>query len=126
MAAWPTPFNPFRWVGYAEGANFQTIHDLNLNDEFDPLAGRVFYKPENLAALDAARKTATMERFFHFSQYPVWRMIPLSDPQGAVKVQAADLRFGAPPNLRFVATVVLDGQLRVLSEEFQYGLLAGR
>ena len=123
VAAWPTPFNPFRWIGYAEGNTFQTIHDLNLNDEFDPIAGRVFYRPENLAALEVARKTATMERFFHFSQYPIWRIVPLAEPQGALRVQAADLRFGAPPNLRFVVTVTLDRDLRVLSEEFNYGAL---
>ena len=123
VAAWPTPFNPFRWIGYAEGKTFQTIHDLNLNDDFDPIAGRVFYRPENLAALDAARKTATMERFFHFAQYPTWRIVPLAEPQGALRVQAADLRFGQPPNLRFIVTVVLDRNLQVLSEEFKFGMV---
>jgi membrane-bound metal-dependent hydrolase YbcI (DUF457 family) len=122
VAAWPTPYNPFRWTGYAEGANFQIIHDLNLNDEFDPLAGRVFYRPENLAALGAARKTETMDRFLRFAQYPIWRITPLAEPQGALQVEAADLRFGQPPNLRFIVTVVLDQSLRVMSEEFRYGI----
>jgi len=122
VAAWPAPFNPFHWTGYAEGKNFQTLHTLDLNEEFDPVAGRVFYKPDNTAALDAARKTVTMERFFHFAQYPVWRIVPLAEPQGALRVQAGDLRFGAPPNLRFVVTVVLDRNLQVLSEKFEFGI----
>ena len=122
VAAWPTPFNPFRWIGYAEGTNFQTIHDLNLNDEFDPLAGRVVYRPENQAALGAARKTETMERFLRFAQFPIWRITPLAEPQGALQVEAADLRFGQPPAMRFIVTVVLDQNLRVMSEEFRYGM----
>lgn len=124
VAAWPAAFNPFRWTGYAEGKNFQTTHDLNLNDEFDPLAGRVFYHPENEAALEAARKTATIRRFLHFAQYPIYRVTPLAEPQGALRVDAADLRFGQPPNLRFIVTVVLDQNLGVLSEEFRYGITA--
>lgn len=121
VAAWPTPFNPFRWMGYAEGKTFQTIHDINLNDEFDPLAGRVFNRPENTAAVGAARKTETMERYLHFAQYPLWRVTQLAEPQGALRVEAADLRFGQPPMLGFAATVVLDRNLQVLSEEFRYG-----
>ena len=122
VAAWPTPFNPFRWTGYAEGNTFQTMHDLNLNDEFDPLAGRIFYRPENTAALDAARNTSTVERYLRFAQYPIWRITPLAEPQGALRVEVADLRFGQPPALRFVVTVVLDQNLRVMSEEFRFGL----
>ncbi len=121
VAAWPNVFNPYRWMGYAEGRNFQTIHELNLNDEFDPLAGRVFNRPENAAALGAARKTQTMERYLRFAQYPLWRITPLAEPAGALRVEAADLRFGQPPALSFVATVVLDRNLQVLSEEFRYG-----
>ncbi len=127
VAAWPTPYNPFRWIGYTEGGNFQIVHDLNLNEEFDPLAGRVYYRLENLAALGAARKTVTMERFLRFSQFPIWRITPLAEPQGALQVEAADLRFGQPPDLRFVVTVVLDQNLNVMSEDFRYGMtLSGR
>ena len=38
-------------------------------------------------------------------------------------MQAADLRFGQPPNLRFVVTVVLDRELKVLAENFEYGMV---
>ena len=123
VAAWPTPFNPFRWTGYTEGANFQILHDLNLNDEFDPLAGRIFYRSQNLAALEAARKTATLDRYLHFAQYPIWRTTPLADPQGALQIEVGDLRFGQPPDLHFVVTVVLDPNLQVISEEFRFGVL---
>ena len=122
VAAWPTPFNPFRWTGYAEGANFQTLHDVNLNDEFDPLAGRIFYRMQNLEALGAARKTTTMERFLQFAQFPIWRTTPLADPPGALQIEVGDLRFGQPPDLHFVVTVVLDRNLRVMSEEFAFGV----
>ena len=64
-----------------------------------------------------------MDRYLHFAQYPIWRTTPLADPQGALQVEVGDLRFGQPPDLHFVVTVVLDQNLRPMSEDFKFGVL---
>ena len=122
VAALPTPVNPFRWVGLVEGGGFYQVNDgVNVLAEFDPADGRVFYKPEPGPALEAARQTDAFRVFLAFSQYPLWRVTPVAEPENGKLVQAFDLRFGAPPEERFAATALLDGELRVLRASFAFG-----
>ncbi|MCS6953165.1 MAG: metal-dependent hydrolase [Bryobacterales bacterium] len=122
VAAVPTPFNPFRWVGLAEGPHFYAVfRDWSLLEAFDPAAGRIYYKPEPGPEFERAAATDAFRVFLGFSQYPLWRLTPLAEPEGAKLVEAMDLRFGAPPNERFVASAVLDGSLRVVRAGFQFG-----
>lgn len=122
VAAIPTPFSPFRWVGLVEGAHFYAVfRDWSLLEEFDPAAGRVYYKPDPAPEFELAAATDAFRVFLAFSQYPLWRLTPLAEPEGGKLVEAMDLRFGAPPNERFVARAVLDGSLRVLTAGFQFG-----
>jgi len=113
VAAFPVSTTPLRWRGLVEGANFYAVYDFNLLDEFDPSGGRMFYKAEPSAAIEAARRTRTFEEFLRFSQYPFWRVTPVDAPENGVRVEAMDLRFGIPPNQRFVATAIVDRDLRV-------------
>ncbi len=122
VAAIPTPFSPFRWVGLVEGPNFYAVYrDWSLLEQFDPTAGRIYYKPEPRPEFARAAATGAFRVFLAFSQYPLWRQTPLADPEGGQLVEAMDLRFGAPPNERFVARAVLDPSLRVVSAEFRFG-----
>ncbi len=122
VAAIPTPFNPFRWVGLVEGPNFYAVYpDWNLREPFDPAAGRIYYKPDTGPEFERAAATDAFRVFLAFSQYPLWRRTPLADPEGGQLVEAMDLRFGAPPNERFVARAVLDSSLRVVTAEFRFG-----
>jgi inner membrane protein len=124
VAAFPRAASPFRWAGLVETAQFYSILDVNLLGEFDPTAGRVLYKPEpgprEAAAAAAARKTEAFRVFLNFSQYPYWRFTPADHPEDAIGVDVMDLRFGAPPHQRFVATAIVDRTGRVVRSGFAY------
>jgi inner membrane protein len=123
-AALPGPWNPFRWTGLVETAGFYSLVEVDLRKEFDPTAGRVFYKPEPRAAEEeawnAARGTEAFQVFLEFSRFPLRRFLPVDEPEGALRVEVNDLRFGAPPAPRFVAAAVVDQSGRVLRSWFVY------
>lgn len=120
VAAFPDFANPFRWVGLAEGGAFYVRYDLNLLAEFDPSQGQVYYKPEPGPAIEAARATAVFREFLRFSQYPYWRAVPVDEPEGAVLVEAMDLRFGPPSEPRFVAAALVRRDHRVERTWFRF------
>jgi hypothetical protein len=126
VAAFPDPVAPWRFRGLAETREFYSLHDLDLLRDFDPAAGRVFYKPEAGPALEAAGRTATFRDYLGFAQFPLWRVLPAEEPEGAVAVQAIDLRFGTPLQPAFVATAILNGRFEVLRSWFTFGAAAPR
>jgi inner membrane protein len=124
VAAFPTPFSPFYWKGLVETGPYYALYDLNLLGEFDPAAGRTLYKPElgpaQAAAADAARRTPAFRAFLDFSKYPLWRFTAQEEPQPAIRVEVMDLRFGAPPHPRFVASALVLPNGQVEQSGFQY------
>ena len=124
VAAFPRAASPFRWDGLVETDQFYSLLDVNLLGGFDPDSGRVLYKPEPVrreaAAAAAARRTEAFRVFLNFSQYPYWRFTPADHPEDAIRVDVMDLRFGAPPHPRFVATAVVDREDRVVQSGFAY------
>ncbi len=123
VAAIPTPANPFRWVGLVAGGGFFEVYpDLNLLAEFDPTAGRIFYQPESVPAIGRARSTEAFRIFLDFSQWPLWQTTSVAEPENGSLVQAMDLRFGIPPESRFVASALLDGGLHVVKSGFEFGV----
>jgi inner membrane protein len=121
VAAFPDPVVPWRFDGLVETREFFSLHDMNLRAGFDPNAGRIFYKPEPSAALDAAARTPTFRDFLRFSQYPFWRVQPAAEPDGNVTVEVMDLRFGSPVNPGFIATAVVNSRLQVVRSWFTFG-----
>ena len=121
-AVFPGPASLFRWRGLVEGQRFYVLYDLNLREDFDPASGRIFYKPAAGPEIEAARRTLVFRRFLEFAQFPLWRLVPMNEPEGAVRVEAMDLRFGEPPDKRFVATAILDRKLNVQHAWFTFGL----
>jgi inner membrane protein len=124
VAAFPDLVNPFRWKGLVETEPFYALYDLNLLGEFDPAAGRILYKPvlapaETVAA-DAARRTAPFQAFLDFSKYPLWRFRAVEEPEPAIRVEVTDLRFGASPQQRFVATALVRPNGQVVQSSFAY------
>jgi inner membrane protein len=126
VAALPDPANPLKWKGLVETADFYAVADLNLAAEFDPTRATVFHKPEPDPALDAARRTATFAEFLRFSQFPLWRVSPVSEPENGKLVEVLDLRFGTPLAPGFMASAVLSGKLQVLETHFQWGRIRPR
>ncbi|MBS1829281.1 MAG: metal-dependent hydrolase [Acidobacteria bacterium] len=126
VAAFPHFGNPFEWVTYVEMSNGVSMQRINLLFPYDPTAGTVYYPPQPSAALEAARRTSTVQRFLGFAQYAFWLATPLDRPEGATRVEVIDLRFGDPTSPRFVATVVVDAAGRVLEENYGFGPLQPR
>lgn len=114
-AAFPiSSTNPFAWAGWIERPEFATRFSMNLLADFDPSGGRIFYRPEPSPALEAARQADALRKFLDFAPYPLWRVTPLADPEGAQRVEVRDWRFP------FTATVTLDRANRILSSSFHY------
>ncbi len=121
VAAFPHFANPFRWTGLVETGNAYLLFDMNLlEDQFDPAGGRTFFKPRPSPAFEAASETEPFRVFDDFAEYPLWRLVPLSDPPGALQVQLTDLRFGRPGDGVFVATAIVDRNHRVQRAWYQY------
>lgn len=121
VAAVPGPANPWRWRGLVETRDFYAVEDLNLAGEFEPSRGMVLHKPEPDPALDAARHTVTFQEFLRFSQFPLWRVTPVPEPENGRLVEVFDLRFGAPSAPAFVARALVDSKLQVVQTSFRFG-----
>ena len=121
VAALPHPANPLRWRGLVETGGFYEVEDVNLAADFDPTRGTLFYKPEPNALLEAARRTPTIQEFLRFAQFPLWRIEPVSEPENGQRVEVLDMRFGTPLAPGFVASAVLDSNLRVIGTSFTFG-----
>ena len=126
VAALPDPANPLKWKGLVETGDFYAVEDLNLATEFDPTRATIFHKPEPDPAFDVARRTPTMQRFVEFSQFPLWRVSAVPEPENGKLVEAMDLRFGTPASPGFMASVLLSGRLEVLETHFQWGTVRPR
>ena len=126
VAALPNPANPLRWRGLIETREFYAVVDVDLLAPFDPSRATIFQKPEPNPALDAARRTPTFQKFLEFSQFPLWRVLPVPEPENGTEVQAIDMRFGSPAEPGFVADAVLNSSLKVVQAEFSFGKLQPR
>ncbi|MBI3681376.1 MAG: metal-dependent hydrolase [Acidobacteria bacterium] len=126
VAAFPHLANPLQWTGLVEGSSFVILHRMNLLLPFDPTGGATFYPPQPSHALDVARNTDTFVRYLRFSQFPFFQVTPADKPEGGMRVQAMDLRFGDPAAPRFVATAVLDAARKVVEENYTFGPLRPR
>ena len=120
VAAFPTFVNPLRWRAVAELREGYWISDINLNEEFDPTEGRVFFQPESSSAIQQAMRLPDFQSFVRFNQFPLWRVLPVSDVEGAVKVELFDLRFGDPTAPAFVASAIIANG-KPGQEGFQFG-----
>jgi inner membrane protein len=116
VAAFPTGVvNPFEWSGWVERPELAMHFSMNLLSEFDPTApDRVVYKPEPSPALDAARQAFAIQKFLEFAQFPLWRVVPLPEPEGGRRVEVRDWRFP------FTASAIVDPSNRVVSSSFHF------
>lgn len=120
LIAVPEFASPLRWTGVVELAGSYRVLTVNLMEDFDPAAGRQFFKPPMGPAMELAKQTEAFRCFLEFNAAPLWRATPLAEPEDAVKVELFDLRFGTPAEPGFVATAeVVQG--RVEKSDFQFG-----
>jgi inner membrane protein len=121
VAALPYPANPLRWRGLVETGDFYQVEDVNLAGEFDPARGMVFHKPDPHPALEAARHTPAIQEFLRFARFPLWRVTPVSEPENGQRVEVLDMRFGTPLAPGFLASALLDSNLRAVETSFTFG-----
>lgn len=111
ITAIPARWNPLHWRGIVEGEGFVEIVQVNLNEPFDPAAGRLDYAAQASPAIDAAKRTPTFEDFGRFNQLPFWKTTPVAE---GTEVELIDLRFGSPqyPGFEAKAWVEDSGEVR--------------
>ena len=126
VAALPHPANPLEWRGLVETGDFYAVENVNMAGDFDPTRADVFFKAVPDPALDAARATATFQEFLRFSQFPLWRLSPLPEPEGARQVEVVDLRFGTPAAPGFAVSAVVGSREQVMDTSFRFGALRPR
>jgi len=114
VAAFPVGSNPLAWRGLVETPTFFKQINVNVMGDFDPGAGATFYKPDNRAAIAAAKAAHVFQTFLSFDQYPRWTVTPVAEPEGGNRVELLDLR------LPFKADAILDSQNRVLRASMSF------
>ncbi len=113
VAAVASPVDPFAWTGLVEGATFYQRHaELHLLRRFDPSKGTTFYKPEAGRVLERAREAPEFRAILDFAGWPVWRVFTEPEPEGAVRIELSDLRFGPPGGSRYSVSALFDPQGR--------------
>jgi inner membrane protein len=120
VAAAPNAINPLRWTGVVETAGFFMVHRVNLLEEFDPAAGKLYYKSEPSPATEAAARVKEFQEFAEFSPFLLWRVFPGAEAGGVTRVEAMDLRFGTPEAPRFVMAALFDPNLALIRTRFAY------
>ena len=126
VAALPDAANPLRWRGLAETRDAYAVAEVDLMREFDPSGALSFHKTVLDPAIEAARRTHTFQVFLTFAQFPFWRVTPVSEPEKGKRVEVLDMRFGSPAAPGFMATAILDAQLRTVETSFTFGTVRPR
>lgn len=127
VLALPSAANPWSWTGLVETrAAWRVVPVDLLLREFDPEAGRTYYKPAAGSVRQPVLATETARVFLDFSQCPLWRITPAPQPDGAVLVRISDLRFGLPDDGAFTAEFLVDASGRVLRQQFAFGTMRAR
>jgi inner membrane protein len=112
VLAGPSPVNPLEWRGIVETESAFFVQPINLLLPFDPTEANYLPKPDSIPAREAIVTSRPFQLLDDFA--PALYVRTMAGADGAVLVEAIDLRFGDPPENRFklTATVGADGRLR--------------
>jgi len=115
VSAFPYAFNPFAWHGVVEAETFyETVPVNSLGPEVDPQRrARVYYKPEETPAQEAAERTQLGRVFLDWADYPLVEV--QREPSGEYRVQFVDLRYRYPGRSDLLSpTMQMDANFNVL------------
>jgi inner membrane protein len=119
--AFPAATSPFVWYGVVETENTLEEVEVHLGPGayFAPDRGRTNFKPDPVPALEAARMTESVELFLRYARFPHATVVRL---QQGFRIELRDLRFAAalPRRPGVMATVVVDDEMKVLSQELKF------
>ncbi len=124
--ALPGLADPSKWRGIVETPDAYRLFNLNLLGTFDPATDRVYYKPPASLAVIAVEKNPVIQRYLNFAVIPLFRTVPVAEPEEAVRVEIQDLRFGDPQEQRFVASAVVLPSGKVQDAGFSFGEIRPR
>lgn len=117
VGAFPAAVDPFKWKVVAE------TKDTFITGKYDTGDGLfkdrlVYRKPEPVPVVDIAANAPNAKSFLQFARFPLTSIERLND---GWLVRFQDLRFSSKPgDNRFVATVVVRDDGRVLSDGFKF------
>lgn len=117
VGAFPAALDPFKWRVVAE------TEDTFIMGEYDAGDGlfkdrMVYRKPEPVQAVNVAANAPNAKYFLQFARFPLTSYERLND---GWLVRFQDLRFSSKPgDNRFVATVKVGDDGRVLSDGFKF------
>jgi inner membrane protein len=114
--------NPLQWHGVVETSTAVLVRDVDLLGAFDATRGPVYAKPESDPGTEAVKRTRPFQVFLNFSQFPLWRVTPIAEPENGERVEVVDMRFGTPTMPGFVATALVNGRGEVVSSAFGFGM----
>jgi inner membrane protein len=126
VAAMPNPANPWRWRALVETNGFYAVEDWNLLGDFDPTQAAIYHKPEPDPAIESARRTRVFQEFLRFSQFPLWRVSPVPEPENGRLVEVIDMRFGTPADPGFMVGAVIGPRGQVVRTYFRFGRIRPR
>jgi len=123
VSAYPYMWNPFRWYGVVETANFfaQTLVDSAAGDVDPDGQMRIRYKPEETEVTLAAKRSYLGQVYLDWARYPVTETQEVEKPQPGYIVRFRDLRYDYPGRMGgspLGAGVELDRSLNVVAERF--------
>jgi inner membrane protein len=121
ISAYPYPWNPFVWHGVVETKEFyETMLVDALHGEIDPRGqARTYYKPEETAVLEAAKKSYLGQVYLDWAAYPLTTATPLEEGNVAYRVRFIDLRYSYPGRTTPLgASVDLNRNLQVVAQRF--------
>jgi inner membrane protein len=110
VAAIADAWNPYQWSGLVDDGRAVRSLSVNLRREFDPEDASVFYAPENLGAVEAAKRSPLYRRLSPHVSWPRWQAIAFGD---GVEVRLEELRLG------FEATFLVNESGLVIEERFE-------
>lgn len=120
VAALAHAINPMSWRGLVEGETFFGVYEVDLDREFDPAQGTVFYKAAESEALRRARETDAFQSLLRFAQFGIWTTVPAGEPENATRADLIEMRFGTPRRPGFHSTAVVDARGQVLESRFRF------
>lgn len=108
LAALPDAWDPFEWIGLIDDRVAIRRVSVSSREEFDPEEAQVFFPPENLAVVEAAKRSDLYRRLRPHILWPRWQVIPFGD---GVEVRLEELRLG------FAATFEVDAASGAVRDE---------
>ena len=121
VGAFPDSPSPFHWAGVIiTESNLLRAEVPVLIGTYDPFSAKAFYKPEESAAMDAARASSTAILFLSFARFP---RAHVDRNDRGYHIEITDMRFeiGTPPGRSMMAAIDVDENAHVTHEELRFG-----